>query len=518
MKNILKISLFVASFLMIACSKDNNNNNHVETLDAIAPVKLLKATATTVENELMVQWTNPTANSVSKVEISYSTMAKALSTSPNPIIVNAESGKTGSVKIMLPQSIKYFVSAVSISVTGERSEAVTTDATPYDGTEEPIEEEPIPVFLGRADTLISSMINLMFGGPRNVWNSSYPKATGPYWDGDAMVWGQGGAFSGYAAIREAATGTHLESKYANLENRMFNGMEAFITNDNGLGAYACYPASGNDRYYDDNIWIGIDMVDLYELTGNPRYLERAKMVWRLVLDGTDNLTGGGVHWREKPKTQSKHACSTAPASVLGSKLHKATNEMSYLQSAKDYYNWMVSVLQDPADYLVWDNAYHKDNNPALEVEIAKQKYSYNSGQLMQAAVLLYNITGDANYLTNAQNIANASYSRWFVPYHSSVLGETFRILEPTGGDGFWFLSVMVRGYIDLYKVDGNREYVDAIEKSLTNGWLTNCRNKQNHLMSGNLKGDKTETSWPIIQEGAALEMLARIAALERDGL
>jgi len=375
----------------------------------------------------------------------------------------------------------------------------------------------IPLFLERADTLFSSITTLYLDGmPRDIWSSNYPRTDG-YWDGAAVIWGHGAAFSGYAAIKEAAEGfPSYKDKYAaDYDSRLLTAIDQFRnTRDGGAEAYAVYPGEGDERYFDDNIWVGIDMVDLYILTNDSKYLERAELVWNFILTGTDDIMGGGVYWKEGSK--SKHTCSTAPAAVLAAKLYLATQENEYLETAKDLYSWCKQLLQDPNDYLYWDNVRLSDeNDPNSEIIVAQEKYSYNSGQPMQAAALLYNITQETQYLTDAQNIAEAAYNKWFTPFDSAILGESFQILEP---GHVWFQAIMFRGFIELYKIDHNRTYVTAYEKTITHAWLSDCRNTDTNLLNGDFRGGTSQTSWEILHEGACLEMLARLASLERDGL
>ncbi|MDN5284950.1 MAG: hypothetical protein JWR38_1224 [Mucilaginibacter sp.] len=374
-----------------------------------------------------------------------------------------------------------------------------------------------PIFLKRADTLLTSITTLYLNGmPRDIWSTNYPRTDG-YWDGAAVIWGHGAAFSGYVAAKEAAACfPDYKSKYeTNYDTRLLTAIDKFRnTRNGGPEAYAVYPGTGDERYYDDNIWVGLDMTDLYMLTHESKYLDRAKLVWNFVLSGTDNLMGGGVYWKEGNK--SKNTCSTAPAAVLAAKLYQATHEDAYLQSAKSLYAWCKQTLQDPADYLYWDNVHLSDeSNPNSAIIIAKDKYPYNSGQPMQAAALLYKITHEAQYLTDAQNIAGAAYNKWFIAFNSAVLGETFQILAP---GHVWFQAIMFRGFIELYKIDHNKTYVTAYKKTLTHAWLSNCRNPGTNLLNSDFRGGTTQTSWEILHEGACVEMLARLAALEKDGL
>src|SRR5690606_10107028 len=173
---------------------------------------------------------------------------------------------------------------------------------------------------------------------------------------------------------------------------------------------AVYPGDGDERYFDDNIWIGLDMADMYELTGDSRYLDRAKMVWSFVKTGANDLVGGGVFWKEDHDVKSKNTCSTAPAAVLALKLYRITNDMAYLNQAKVWYEWLKSTLQDPQDKLYWDSARLQDpSNPSSNIIIDKPKYTYNAGQPMEAAILLYQITAESRYLQVAKEIAEAAY-------------------------------------------------------------------------------------------------------------
>lgn len=299
-----------------------------------------------------------------------------------------------------------------------------------------------PIFLKRADTLMTSITQLFLDGkPRDIWSNTYPQSDG-YWDGGAVIWGHGAAFSGYTALKEAAKDfPAYKSKYESAyDERLLTAIDMFRnTRDGGPEAYAVYPGEGDERYYDDNIWVGLDMVDLYQLTNDSKYLDRAKLVWNFILSGTDSLMGGGVYWKEGG--ESKNTCSNAPAVVLAAKLYLATQENSYLESAKSLYNWVKNNLQDPSDYLYWDNVRLSDpNDPTSDLIIGKEKYTYNSGQPIQAACLLYNITQEQHYLSDAQHIAQAAYAKWFIPFSSAVLGESFQILEP---GHVWFQAIML---------------------------------------------------------------------------
>lgn len=506
--------IFAFGILITSCKKAAELVLPEDTIGtAIEPVTNLKAIATTDEHEIALSWTNPDDDALMKVSVSFSPAAgTGVKSTPNPILLNAVKGAEQTLSIIVPTNERYSISVVAINKAGIKSTAVSASATPFFTTAPDL----TPVFLKRADTMMSALVKLYLDGKaRDIWSSNYPHKDG-FWDGAAVIWGHGGAFSGYAAFKEAAEAyPAYKNKIAtSYDTRLLTGIDKFRNTAAGMAeAYAVYPGTGDERFYDDNIWVGIDMTDLYTLTKTPGYLTRAKIVWNFVLQGTDSKMGGGVYWKEYGN--SKNTCSSAPAAVLAAKLYLATNDATYLQSAKDLYAWTKSKLQDPSDYLYWDNVRLSDeSNPNSPLIVSKEKYTYNSGQPMQAAALLYNITKDPAYLKDAQNIAQAAYRRWFVPFNSYTLGESFRILEP---GHVWFQAIMFRGFIELYKIDGNKTYVRAYQKTLNNAWLSNARNKTTSLINGDFRGGTTQTDFDILHQGACLEMLSRLALLEHEG-
>lgn len=370
---LLFLSLNVVSFSSCKGSENPfNDEGNVSSVVKIEPVTGLRAVKTYNVNELEVSWTNPDNENLYKIELVYDIQGlgpveRSISAPKQELKVSQ--GTQSSILLKLPTYGVYQISVTAIGQDKQRSETVIVTASPLEPTED--NEERVNAFMGRADSLMTSVMSLFFGkSSRDCWNSNYPNSTGPYWDGDAVVWGQGAGFAGFVAIREAARKVKEYSvKYTNMTDRMFNSINRFITTDNNRQAYAVYPANGNERYYDDNVWIGLEMADLYMQTQDSRFLDKAIMVWNYLMTGYDDTCGGGIYWREIPATTSKHTCSTAPTAVLACKLYNITKENKYLVIAEKLYDWLQSYLQDPTDFLYWDNIH-----PDMSVE--KNKYSF----------------------------------------------------------------------------------------------------------------------------------------------
>ena len=521
MKAISKLFIFNLFTLLAlsACNDEDSVDDVIVAGDNISPVSSFSVETTDADNELLVKWVCPLNRDLDMVEISYRDVSEEVTRSvysPGCITIPAESGASCEYLITVPYFSLYEVSAVAISKSGKRSVVENRRLTPYREKEEEVELE-LPAMLSRTHSYMTTIIGLYFGkSSRSCWRSNYPYNGGAYWDGDALVWGQGAGLSAFVAMREAAMESEVENIYAAMDEMMFKGIQNFYKKDHNIWAYSCYPAAGNERYYDDNVWIGLDMADWYGLTKEMRYLTQAEAVWRYLIDhGWDETCGGGVHWRElNSHTTSKHSCSTAPTAVLGCKLYLLTGEQEYLDWAIKCYDYMLNVLQDKSDHLFYDNVRPGKDDPNQPGDIEKNKYSYNSGQPLQAACLLYKITGEQKYLDEAYAIAESCHKKWFIPYRSKELNLTFNIFAPK--QDMWFNTIMCRGFFELYSIDNNRKYVDDIEKSMIHAWESSCHQSNNLLNDDDLRGGTTKTSWEIRMQGALVELYARLAVLERE--
>lgn len=511
MKELMKKYVFLALVIIIcSCNKDTEYTvleRHVPKKVApneIAPVLNLQAQYVDNNTEtVLVTWKNPENEFLSKVEVSCCSVNGSLLGDPH--LLDVVSSEIGSYQMLLPKGKEYYINIIAISGNGIRSEVRTTKVLLYQQN-----------FINKADYLMSSVIELFFGGKYGAWNENYPNATGPYWGGIAAVWGQGAAFSGFVAMLRAVEETNdegLKAKYMGKVDTFVNSIDIFLNDGGGLKsqAYGTYIGSNDERYYDDNVWIGIEMANLYELTKKDIYLQHAKTVWNFILEGMDDVTGGGVYWKEG--AVSKHTCSTAPATVMALKLYLLTADESFLKIAKKLYLYCKEVLQDPNDYLFYDNIRLSDpSNINSELIVSKDKYTYNSGQPMQAAALLYQITKEKQFLTDAQNIAQSIYKKWFKNYHSSILNKDIMTLSD---QNTWFNAVMFRGFMELYKIDNNDLYIKAMAQTIEHAWQSSCRNRLTNLMSDDYTGNRKDTKWNIKSQGAFIEIFCMLGELEK---
>ena len=301
----------------------------------------------------------------------------------------------------------------------------------------------------------------------------------------AYLWPFSGSLSAVNVLMELPNKKKTYQKV--MDDKVLIGLEAYRDASRAPVGYASYinTAPASDRFYDDNVWLGIDFADTYLQTKNKKYLQSAKEIWDFVLSGEDDKLGGGIYWCEQKK-ESKNTCSNAPAVVFALKMYEATGNKLYLKEGERLYAWTKNALQDPSDKLYWDNV-------NLNGKVDKAKYSYNSGQMLQSAALLYKITKDKKYLHDAQELAAACLD-YFFQENEDV---SFPVLR---NSNLWFHAVMMRGFVSLYEEDGNSEYLDIFANNLDRAWKDWTLN------------NKKKSKW-LLDQCAFVEMYARLAGL-----
>lgn len=238
------------------------------------------------------------------------------------------------------------------------------------------------------------------------------------------------------------------------------------------------------KYYDDNQWVAITYLDAYKRDPNKKYLKEAKKIYDFMLFGLDSITGGGIYWREKDMT-TKNTCSNGPGVLVALKLYQQNSRQEYLKTAIDIYDWTKSRLQSP-EGIYWDNIHI----PSMKIN--KDTYTYNTGTMLQSAVILYNITKNSKYLEEAKRVAKAGKAHFF---------KNNRLPKE-----YWFNAVMLRGYLELYKIDKNPEWLNFFRTDADAIW-------ENERNAENLVGTKPERR--LIDQGAMIEIYALLAQAEK---
>lgn len=307
----------------------------------------------------------------------------------------------------------------------------------------------------------------------------------------SYLWPFSGSFSAQVAIYEAG---HNRKALKEIEHKALAGLKLYWDEQRYPAAYASYlPANPlPDRFYDDNVWIGLDFIDLYCATKNRKYLKSAMQVWQFIMSGNDSVLGGGIYWCEQKK-ESKNTCSNAPGAVMALKLYKATLQRLYLEKAVELYEWTRRNLYDEKECLYSDNI-------NLKGRISGAKYSYNTGQMLQAAVLLYEMTGKERYLAEADTLAEACAARFMSKRED---GYCLKL------DNIWFDAILLRGILEYARFRNADRLLAIYRKSLKGLW------ERRNVATG-LMPEKKEGKWWLLAQVAYAEMMARLAKIYAD--
>lgn len=364
------------------------------------------------------------------------------------------------------------------------------------------------LFFQRADSLLNTILTLYQVPKYGLLMETYPrnpKQQITYTaNSDANLTQQEVSFLWpYSAMVSGCVSMYKISKadkYKKLMDKQIKpGLDLYWDNTRKPACYQSYPtfAGKNDRYYDDNDWIALDCCDYYEATGKQEYLDKAIALHRYIYSGWSDELGGGIYWCEQKRT-SKNTCSNAPATVLCLKLYKLTKDEKYLKQAEETYEWTKTNLRDPEDFVYWDNI-------SLEGQIGYAKYTYNSGQMIQAGVLLYQITGKEAYLQDAQQTAKGAYE-YFCRLQQTPKGE-MRFYP----DSPWFNVILFRGLKALYQTDHNPTYIKAMIDNADFAWR--WTRDSNGLFSNDWSGNKSNQFKSLLENACMIELFAEISEL-----
>jgi Glycosyl hydrolase family 76 len=198
---------------------------------------------------------------------------------------------------------------------------------------------------------------------------------------------------------------------------------------------------GGPKFYDDNMWIGLDLLQQYRLTHNPVLLAQAEKLFTFVKHGWDNNPAnafpGGVFWTQKAGNHDRNTVTTAGGAQFAFELYLITGRSDYFNWAQAMSQWVDMNLKSP-DGLYWD---HVD----LQGGVNRMQWSYNQGLMIGVKTLNYMVTGNSAALFEAQSIAQ------------TALATDGINSQPVAFDARFFQSLML-----LNAVAPNPAYLQAL--------------------------------------------------------
>lgn len=258
----------------------------------------------------------------------------------------------------------------------------------------------------------------------------------------AFTWGKSMLLLAYGKAAQADA-----SAYAEPLDALITQLDRYWIERHGIGGYDHLPHPRRDfeRYYDDNAWVAMGLIDAYEAVKKDDYLERAKKTIEFSLSGI-NQKEGGIWWREDPQ-ETMNTCSVAPTAYACIRYYEVTGERAYLETAKSLMVWLDETMKD-RDHLYWDSI-----TPAGRVN--RRKWTYNSGMPLQNYVKLYRLSGDKRYLEKAIDLATAAEKHWVNPDNGALKCEAM------------FTWTLVEGWVELSRATDNPHWRNLSEKAVS---------------------------------------------------
>ena len=173
---------------------------------------------------------------------------------------------------------------------------------------------------------------------------------------------------------------------------------------------------GGDRYYDDNAWVGLALIQLERMRlGTGPGLERAAELFAFAAEGWDTRADapspGGVFWVQQgrgvgARNHDRNTVSNAPNAQLGLNLAELTSapaDAPEQTEATRMIAWVQSALSadERGAGLFWDKI-------RGDGSIDEMLWSYNQGSMVGANLLLHRrgLEPSGEYLDRARTIAS----------------------------------------------------------------------------------------------------------------
>lgn len=242
--------------------------------------------------------------------------------------------------------------------------------------------------------------------------------------------------------------------------------------------------SQND-YNDDILWWTLACTQVYEATGEKRYLDQAKKYFDWVYSTqVDTVFGGGIWWRND-EHKTKNSCVVQPGILTAFHLSRLLNDPSYKAKAEALYAWQKKTLTETSG-----KVYDAINFSGLQ----KGSTTYNQGTFIGSAQVL-------DHIADAEKCAD-----WT---RANLCDAQGVIRNNTQGDFGTFAQILVRYAVKLGRRPGGEKYIAWMEANAEAAWKN--RRKRDHIMGPNWVAAPPDTgiqSQVAVGGAALLNLLA----------
>jgi hypothetical protein len=294
--------------------------------------------------------------------------------------------------------------------------------------------------------------------------------------------GPGVSFAQEIHERLVGLGTYLDTTNSDQPEGTFTSTLAAY---DGMVAPPAGP--GGPKYYDDNDWVGIELVRLYQLTHRAWLLGSAEgiMAFEMAAWKTDPELAcpGGIPFSNEVVNDTRNTVTNAPTAELGVQLYRLTGDAQYLDFAEMAYEWVRRCLLQPSGLYA--------DHISAKGTVNATLWSYNQGSMIGAGTLLYQATGDSAYLWQARQTARTALSYF-------TLGRL-------DGELPFFVSIYLRNLLYLDSVTHDPPGPKLARAYINNAW-------QNRRLTSNLFVWGSPPSAQLLVQAAIVQVYALLSS------
>lgn len=223
-----------------------------------------------------------------------------------------------------------------------------------------------------------------------------------------------------------------------------------------------------NKFYDDEGWWALTWIGAYDLTRDPRYLDRAKTIFADLTRGWTRTCGGGLLWNKFRKY--KDAISNELFLQVAAELHaRSPGDVRYQRWALREWGWLRHSGLIRRSGLVVDGL-TSSCHPVAHSPL----WTYNQGELIGSLLDLRHITHQQRLLRLARKTASAViHSRVLSPH--GILTEPCQPGPACGLDAPSFKGIFMENLQRLYSVTHRPAYRRYLLRNAQSLWLHDRR-------------------------------------------
>lgn len=311
---------------------------------------------------------------------------------------------------------------------------------------DPVREEIDNRYYKEASSLMTQYYDDFWVSGANRFKAYHPEDTAvdSEYKGTAALWGYGAAMT---MVSSALTVDPTNEVLIEKAHQLVAELEQYRYRSLEYRYYSAIVNGTGESFYDDNAWVVLALYEIAVALDNDEYMQLSRDILDFVLSGES--PDGGIYW--KVNWASRNVAAIGPA-MVGALLHYQNNEEPILlETVERLYDWTVATLRDPRDNVYWDNAVYQEDTGTEKIETTK--WTYNSGTMIWAGLLLHEITNEQKYLDDATKTTEGSL-------------DYFLTVDPTREISYfptspWFNVYLTRGYLEYAKTTNDTKYIEA---------------------------------------------------------